>query len=206
MSTFLFLRSAQRNPLRIGAIVPSSQALARAMVDLARIQDGQVVAELGAGTGAFTQEIVVRHPGSRLIAFEICPRLGADLAERFRGVKVVAAPVESLPHLAEGLGLKKIDRIVSGLPWALWPETRQAAVLGALMPFLTPDARLVTFHYLHSRWLGRVVTTRRVLRSRFSRVYHGRPVWRNFPPAYVHVAEGPRPGGGAGDLAASTPG
>lgn len=206
MSTWLFLRSALRNPLRTGAIVPSSQALARAMVDLARIQDGHVVAELGAGTGVFTREIHGRHPGSHLVAFESCPRLGADLAQRFRRVKVVAAPVESLPHLASGLGLRRIDRIVSGLPWALWPETRQAAVLGALMPFLSSDARLVTFHYLHSRWLGRVSATRRLFESRFACVYHEKPVWRNLPPAYVHVAEEPRPAVCGGNLEASIPG
>lgn len=194
------------SPLQIGAVAPSSRNLARAMVDLAQIKEGQVVAELGAGTGAFTREIVERHPGSPVFAFEACPRLGADLARRFTSAKVVAAKVECLPQLASSLGLTRIDRIVSGLPWALWPEPRQAAVLDTLIPFLSPDVRFVTFHYLHSRWLGQVHATRRVLEGRFARVYRGPSVWRNLPPAFVHVADELRSREGLGGTAASSPG
>jgi phosphatidylethanolamine/phosphatidyl-N-methylethanolamine N-methyltransferase len=188
MSLWLFLQSALRSPLQTGAIVPSSRTLARAMVDMAQIREGHVVAELGAGTGSFTREIVERHPSSPVFAFEACPRLGADLARRFTSARVVAAKVEQLPELASSLGLTRIDRIVSGLPWALWPEPRQAMVLDALIPFLSADVRFVTFHYLHSRWLGQVHATRRVLGERFSKVCYGPAVWRNLPPALVHVA------------------
>lgn len=198
MSTWLFFQSAIRNPWQMGSIVPSSRSLARAMVDLAGIGEGHRVVELGAGNGSVTRELVERHPGIPLLAFEICPGLGADLARGFPSVRVVTASVERLPHLASSLGLTRIDRVVSGLPWALWDEKRQEAVLATLIPFLAPEARLVTFHYLHSRWLGRVAITRRVLERHFSRVYRGSPVWGNFPPAYVHVAEQPRIRSGAG--------
>jgi phospholipid N-methyltransferase len=172
------------------------------MVDHAEIRAGQLVVELGGGNGAFTQEIVDRHPDNPLFVFEISPRLGEALANRFRAAKIVVAPVEALPQVAPELGLRHIDRIVSGLPWALWTEARQAAVLDILLPFLSPNARFVTLHYVHSRLFGRVEATRRLLRERFAHVSNSRPVWANFPPAYVHIAASPR-AGSANGLAAT---
>jgi|GEM_PF-2890676 len=115
MSAWMFFKDALRFPLQMGAILPSSRFLARAMVD---------------------------HG--------------------------------------------------SGLPWALWREQRQRFVLDLLLPHLAPGARLVTFHYLHSRMFGRVSAMRGALRERFHHVSDSRTVWANFPPAYVHIAEGPR--------------
>lgn len=192
MSFRIFLRDVLANPLQMGAVVPSSRALAGTIVRYADIRAQHTVVELGAGNGAFTRKILDRHPESPLFAFEISPQLGMDLRERFPLATIVVAPVENLPHVASCVGLRKIDRIVSGLPWALWSEARQAGILDVLIPFLTPTARFVTFHYLHSRALGRVKTTRKLLRARFNRVTHSKPVWANFPPAYIHIAECPR--------------
>ena len=192
MSFRLFLRDVLTNPLRMGAIAPSSRSLARAIVGAADIRAHQTIVELGAGNGPFTREIVDRHPESPLFAFEISPQLGAELRKRFSSATIVVAPVEDLPKVASEIGLHKIDRIVSGLPWALWSEKRQAGIMDALVPFLRPEARFVTFHYLHSRALGRVKATRKLLNARFARVAHSRPVWGNFPPAYIHIADGPR--------------
>ncbi len=192
MSTLLFLRDVVRSPIQMGAVVPSSRHLARAMVDEARIGPDDVVVELGAGSGAFTKEIVERHPSNPLLVFELSATLAESLVANFPSAKVAAAPVEELPAIARRFGISRIDRVVSGLPWALWSEERQAAILDALIPYLSPDARLVTFHYVHSRALGRVATMRRLLLERFSHVTNSDAVWANVPPAYVHIAEGPK--------------
>lgn len=191
-STIRFLRDVARSPVRMGAVAPSSRHLARVIVDEAQVRRGDVVVELGGGSGSFTREILARHPDNPLTVFELSAELAAGLRRDFPRAQVVAAPVEDLPRLASSLGISRIDRVVSGLPWALWGEARQAAVFDALSPYLTPDARLVTFHYVHSRSMGRVTITRRLLLERFSRVTHSATVWANFPPAYVHLAQGPR--------------
>lgn len=162
------------------------------MVDQAQVGPGHVVVELGGGSGSFTRELLARHPENPLTVFELSPDLAAGLRRDFPGAQVVAAPVEDLPKVAADLGITRIDRVVSGLPWALWGEARQAAVLDALGPYLAPGARLVTFHYVHSRSLGRVRVTRRLLVERFTRVSHSAPIWANVPPAYIHIAEEPR--------------
>jgi phospholipid N-methyltransferase len=191
VSTAEFLRDVVRDPLRMGSIVPSSSALARAMVDEAAIGPGAGVLELGAGSGAFTRELVERHPDAQIVAVELSADLAAGLAARFPAVEVLAASADDGARLAAALGGRRVDRVVSGLPWALWSEARQEAVLDTVLPLLAPDARLVTFHYLHSRALGRVRALRRLLRARFAVVGDSAPVWWNFPPAYVHVATGP---------------
>ena len=176
----------------MGAIAPSSRRLARAIVDEAQVEPGHVVVELGAGSGSFTRELLARHPDNPLTVFEISPDLAAGLRRDFPRAQVVAAAVEDLPKIASDLGILKIDRVVSGLPWALWRKARQAAVLDALGPYLAPGARLVTFHYIHSRTLGRVATTRQLLLEHFTDVTDSPPVWANVPPAYIHIAQNPR--------------
>ncbi len=192
-STLRVLRGVARNPIQRGAIAPSSRQLARAMVRAAQIQPGQVVVELGAGSGSFTREILECHPDNPLTVFELSPDLAAGLKRDFPRAKVIAASVEELPKLATAFGLGQIDRIISGLPWALWSEPRQAALFDMLSQHLAPGARFVTFHYLHSRSLGRVAKTQHLLRERFVHGSRSATVWGNFPPAYVHIAESPLP-------------
>lgn len=190
MSTREFVRDVVRRPMQMGAVLPSSRWLAEAMVEAAGIRPGERVLELGAGSGSFTRAIVERHPGAELIAVEPGAELAEGLRERFPGVRVAQLRAEELRVL--GLAPGSIDRVVSGLPWALWSSAVQREILDVVVPLLAPHGRLVTFHYVHSRALGRVAPFRGLLRERFARVRHTPPVWANVPPAYVHIAEAPR--------------
>lgn len=192
MSTLMFLRDVARSPLQMGAIAPSSKHLAKAMVDEALIEPGQVIVELGGGTGSFTRELVERYPDNPLLVFELSAELAATLREKFPSAHIVAGPAESFPEVAGQYGITHIDRIVSGLPWALWSPSRQASILDGLVPHLAPGGRMVTFHYVHSRALGRVASMRKHLLERFEEVSNSAPVWANVPPAYIHIAHGPR--------------
>ena len=192
MSTLTFLRDVLRRPLEMGAVLPSSPALAQRMVDAAEIGPDHVVLELGAGSGSFTAEIVARHPDNRLVLVEPGPDLAAALRWRFPRALVTTSRAEDLGRSVEELRLARVDRIVSGLPRALWTADRQRAVLDAVVPLLNPSARLVTFHYVHSRALGRVSALRHALEERFESVTQTEPVWANVPPAFVHVASLPR--------------
>jgi phospholipid N-methyltransferase len=54
---FQFLHGFFKNPLKVGAISPSSPALARKMVEDVRANEDNVVLEIGCGTGAITKFI-----------------------------------------------------------------------------------------------------------------------------------------------------
>jgi phospholipid N-methyltransferase len=191
MSTFHFVRDAIRNPLQVGSIVPSSGWLARSIVDAVGVRDGDILLELGPGTGAFTAELVSRFPRHRIIAVELGASMARGLQRRFPKVEVVTGSAEDLTRILDRMGIQRVDRIVSGLPWALWSPGFQERLLDEVACCLSPEGRFVTFHYLHSIALGRVRSTRQLLCRRFREVHFTRPTWINLPPALVHVADRP---------------
>jgi phospholipid N-methyltransferase len=67
-----FLGAFLRNPAGVGALMPSSPALARELVDSCDLGAARVVVELGPGTGAVT-EVLLQHLGkrSRFFALEV---------------------------------------------------------------------------------------------------------------------------------------
>jgi phosphatidylethanolamine/phosphatidyl-N-methylethanolamine N-methyltransferase len=71
-----FLQAFLKNPLKVGSIAPSSPELAQKMVAGIRPNEGNVVLELGVGTGAITkflQEIVPN--GESYLGIEIDKKL-----------------------------------------------------------------------------------------------------------------------------------
>ena len=71
-----FLKRFASSPRRIGSVAPSSKFLTRAMLDRVNWDEANFIAELGAGTGVFTREIVKRaKPDAKILVFEIDPAL-----------------------------------------------------------------------------------------------------------------------------------
>ena len=71
-----FLCEFLRRPTQIGAVAPSSQALAREMVEQAKVREAEVIVEFGAGTGVMTKEIErCRSANSHFFSIEQNPTL-----------------------------------------------------------------------------------------------------------------------------------
>src|ERR671910_1128831 len=86
----LFFRQWLRSPKSMGSIIPSSRALARAVAAQVAWQPGQVVVELGAGTGAISQALTDSGlPPEALMMIELDRSLFEYLRERFPQVRVV---------------------------------------------------------------------------------------------------------------------
>lgn len=199
MSVWTFFREFARDPVQLGAVAPSGPALARRMVDAAGVAPGHAVVELGAGTGPMTAELVARHPelreGARFVALEPNPALAALLRERFPGVRVEERFAQDLRAILDGMGIARVDRVVSSLPWAIWPEALQNEVFSAILDVLAPDGRMVTFGYLHALPLPAAKRLRRALEARFEAVTTTPAAWANLPPALVYVCDRPRAAG-----------
>lgn len=187
-----FLRAFLSAPQRIGSIAPSSSALAEMMVTHADLRPGQVVVELGAGTGPVTRALVAARPGEALLSLEPDAALAAHCREVAPGAEVVEAYAQDLPSLLAARGHARCDRIVSSLPFAGWPAQVQDAVFQGILGALAPDGRMVTFTYLHSPWLPAGRRARARLEEAFAEVRTSPVVWRNLPPAFVYVCQGPR--------------
>lgn len=182
-----FLSAFFSQPRQVGAILPSSRALARCMADGIDWAQANAVLEFGPGTGVFTREIIRRaRPSAQVAAIEINPQLAARLQARFPRVRVHADSVAQAVALCRSDGIDQVDAILSGLPWAIFSPDDQAAFLRAATDVLKPGGEFVTFAYVQGLLLPAAKRFRRLLEQTFSQVTTSRVVWRNVPPALAY--------------------
>lgn len=182
-----FLGALVEKPRSTGAIAPSSPALAEEMVAGLDLPHAGMVVEFGPGTGSITRAIE-RHarPDATIALLEIHEGFVARLREQFPRFQVIHDSAENLQQHLQAMGRDGADCIVSGLPFAAFPQALQESLLQAAHAGLRPGGRFATFTYIHARHLplGRRFYER--LCGRFGEVETSRVVWRNLPPAVVY--------------------
>jgi len=138
-----FLLRVLNNPRNVGAVAPSSAALARALA--AEVPHGPVL-ELGPGTGVVTEAILARDISpSELTLIEYDVDFAALLRRRFPGVKIVRGDAFDLGHtLGE---THPFGAIVSGLPLLNFPPAARTRLLEQIFARLSPDAPFIQFSY-----------------------------------------------------------
>lgn len=191
MSAWHFLREFITSPGSVGAIWPSSPALARRMCDTADLTASKMTIEFGPGTGVFTEEILRRLPDpGRFFAVEANASLAAATRRRCPSATVRNdCATRAKNYLAEH-GLTSCDRIISGLPFAAFPPDLQDRLLDTIVDILAPGGLFVTFAYLQGLALPSGRRFRSTLRQRFGRhnVTTTPTVWANVPPAFIYRA------------------
>ena len=186
-----FLAEFAREPLKVGALWPSSKALSRVVVDCCDFKAGATVVELGPGTGAFTGLLLKRLNGrGRLLAVEINEAHAAMLQRRLPGCDVIQGSAENLPRYLDG---QRVNCVVSGLAWANMSPQTQNQILQAVLDSLTPSGQFVAFAYAHAVWMPTSRRFRRQLMEHFEWVETTPIVWRNLPPAFVYRCWRTRP-------------
>lgn len=145
----MFLRSWLRDPLRIGAILPSGQALAELMTRHITAADGPVV-ELGAGTGVFTRALIRRGvPEHRLALIEADPEFARGLVFRFPQARVLTMDAARINQVDSFFGGERVGTFISGLPLVSMPIQRVVGILGsAFRHHLRRDGAFYQFTYL----------------------------------------------------------
>jgi phosphatidylethanolamine/phosphatidyl-N-methylethanolamine N-methyltransferase len=182
--TALFLKRWLRQPLAMGAVMPSGPLLTRALALTAvremQGRDGHVV-ELGAGTGEVTKALLaVGIAPERLALVERDPELVAFLRRHFPGPRIIEGDAARLPKLLAAEGVTKIATVVSGLPLLSLPGEVVTGIVHGVFDALPRGAALVQFTY------GPSPPIPRALRETLHLVgAHGRRIWRNVPPAVV---------------------
>jgi phosphatidylethanolamine/phosphatidyl-N-methylethanolamine N-methyltransferase len=183
-----FLRAFLRAPRTIGAVASSGPALASRMVECAKLEQGHCVVEIGAGQGPMTTALV-EHGHPPALVFELYEQWADALASRFPDLPVVQQSAADMPSQLHTHGLPLADRVVSSLPWAIWSDTLQDTILSGVVEGMQPDGRMVTFTYVHGRWLPSARRFRRKLESHFRSVTTSSIVWKNLPPAVVYQCD-----------------
>lgn len=187
MSRQTLFRRFLRHPGRVGALWPSSPSLCRMMVSRIGVEEAGLVVELGPGTGVITREIIRMLPGNgKLVAVELDEMLCHQLRRNFPEVEILHDSASRLVEILRERQLPQADAIISGLPWAVFPESLQREILGAVAGSLSPEGWFTTFAYLQGLMLPAGMRFRRLLSETFGEVLTSSVVWRNLPPAFVY--------------------
>jgi len=182
----VFLSHFRKSPRTVGAIAPSSQRLARAMLDGLNLEPGVRVVELGPGTGAVTGEIARRlPPNATCLAIDVNPDFSSRVAARWPQIESVCGRAEHLVELARSRGVLPVDHIVSGLPFASLPPSSTREIVDAIAEALRVGGTFTTFQYLHAYGFPSASTVRRTLTQKMGSRSTHRVVMGNLPPALV---------------------
>lgn len=175
-----FLRAWLSGPLRVGAVAPSSLALADLITAEITPASAPVI-ELGPGTGVFTRALIARGvPQEKLALVENASEFARMLAFRFPAARVLWMDAAQLEEVDPFHG-QRAGAVVSGLPLWWIPPEKVTAILEAAFHHLRPDGALYQFTYVPRCPVARGILERLSLEATRA----GRTL-ANVPPASVY--------------------
>ena len=184
--SLIFFRRFAGNPGRIGSVTPSSRFLTRAMLNKVDWQNVNAVAELGAGTGVFTREIVKRaKPDTKILVFEIDPDLQKMIMNEnhdHEGLKIYS-DAQELNNIMKDEGINELDCVLSSLPFTVLPQAMTKNILDAVQLSLKPEGNFVAYQY------SSIMKSK--LTERFKKISTSFVLF-NIPPAFVYDCRGDR--------------
>jgi phosphatidylethanolamine/phosphatidyl-N-methylethanolamine N-methyltransferase len=146
VSALSFFRAWLTDPRRVGAIIPSSEALADAITADLTPASAPVI-ELGPGTGVFTRSIIARGiPENRLALIEKGSAFVDRLQREFPQACVHHMDATRLRHVDLFDG-ERAGAIVSGIPLLLMPLKKVVALLDGAFHRLRMDGGFYQFTY-----------------------------------------------------------
>jgi phospholipid N-methyltransferase len=146
MDSLSFFMHWLSDPLQIGAVVPSSQALATLITTEIAPEIAPVI-ELGPGSGAFTRALLDRGiPERRLALIEQDSRFAFALREQFPTARVLCVDAVALRSIDVFPG-ESVGAVVSGLPLLLMPPNKVSAILESAFTRLRPGGAFYQFTY-----------------------------------------------------------
>lgn len=176
LPSWLFFTELLRNPGAIGAVWPSSKALAYAMARQLPVVGEGLIVELGAGTGCVTEALLESgiDPG-RLLIVERSPAFVRHLRHRYPAIKVVQGDATQLHAFVPSNAV--VDAIVSSLPLRSLTTVEVSAVVGQWHRVLKTEGIVVQFTY----------NLRGLIKSNLDGFMEQTKclVWKNIPPARV---------------------
>jgi len=195
-----FIKGIIKNPVEVGACAPCSKYVAKEMTrHINSVTQGSIhILEVGAGTGAFTSEIVnkLNELGQpyRFDIVEINQDYCQLLREKFRGNSQV---VVNCVSILDWLPAYQYDYIISSLPLNNFSVPFISEILSQYEKIIKP---LGTLSYIEYMWLPAIkmallrgdkkIELEQKITALFNfRTKHGlgaQKVYLNIPPTYVY--------------------
>lgn len=176
----LFLKKFFVSPKKIGSITPSSLYLARAMTERITWEESNCVIELGAGTGVFTSYLHEAKPdGCTVLVFEQDGEMRQRLQNEYANLHF-CQNAEHIHAEMQAAGIRHADYILSGLPFANFPQSVRNKILDGVVQTLKPGGQFIAFQYS--------LQMKKQLKSRFANI-DIKMVPLNIPPAFVYYCQ-----------------
>ena len=133
-----FFQAFLKNPLKVGAIAPSSPELAAKMLEGITPNENNIVIELGVGTGAITKFLQQKIPNNEsYLGIELDADLVKTLKERYAALKIVCGSACETFSIHQNSGLGKVGAIIAFTRRAIVFAIANGAVLSAPL-LITP--------------------------------------------------------------------
>lgn len=178
----IFFKEFLKNTKQIGSIMPSSSFLSKAIVSKINYKTANIIVELGAGTGVFTEMLINNlNPNTKLFIFEINPLLYKILYGKFscfKNIYIINASAENLINILSLYGINKVDYILSGLPFLNFSLTLRNRIFTNIYSSLNLSGELILFQY--TKFLENEFKD-------FFEINSVKKVYLNFPPANVYT-------------------
>ncbi len=182
-----FLQAFLKNPLKVGAIAPSSPELAATMLEGIEPDENNIVIELGVGTGAITKFLQHKLPNNEsYLGIELDDNLVKTLKEKYADLNIVCGTACETSAIYENSGLGKVRYIICCLPFVSLPVEISEKILLQIDGFMKEgDCTFRTFQYAHGYYMPTALKLRKFMRNRYGRSKRSKLVVKNMPPAYT---------------------
>ncbi len=183
---FQFLQGFFKNPLKVGAISPSSQDLALKMIAGVEADENNVVLEIGCGTGAITKYLQDLIPNrNSFLGIEIDKDFVEMLKRDIPKLDFVCEDACKTEEILKEKNLGKVSYVISGLPFVVLPPEISKGILDEVDKLMQKGCLFRTFQYAHGYHLPPAVKFRKELNLRYGKVERSDLVLKNIPPAYT---------------------
>jgi phosphatidylethanolamine/phosphatidyl-N-methylethanolamine N-methyltransferase len=183
---FQFLQAFLKNPLKVGAIAPSSPELAAKMIEGIEPDEDNVVLELGVGTGAITKFLQPRIANKKAyLGIELDQDLVRTLNRNYEGLDIVCGNACDAYSIHKKSGLGKIGSIICCLPFVSLPNEVGERILMQVDRFMQKGCIFRTFQYAHGYYMPSAIKLREFMRDRYGKSRRSKLIVKNVPPAYT---------------------
>ncbi len=185
--TLQFFRASLKNPLMIGAVLPSSKRLANAMVKNLTLSADDSVIEFGPGTGSLTDAIAkTLSNDSQYLGIELEEKFIFLLKQRFPELFFKHGSAENTQHYCDEMNMLSVKAIISALPFASLPKDVQMRIIHSIEKVLVkPGSMFRTFQYAHAYKFPNAINFRERMNHIFGPCHRSPLLVANVPPAYV---------------------